>query len=323
VTDSPAPAPGIVVLEDRPCPLGCPTDDHLVTVGWDRLNGGPGRFRVVRCRTCGLMRTNPRPAPESMGLFYPDDYGPYVGTRVSATSGAREGWVRRVVRGVFRFNAQVLPRRRPGRLLEIGCASGAFLHEMAARGWEVEGIEFSATAAAAARKLGYRVRSGSLESVTDVDPGYDLVVGWMVLEHLHEPVAALRKLHEWTKPGSYLALSTPNAGSWERPLFGNRWYAFHLPAHLYHYTPRTIAAVLAAGGWKLERVFHQRLLGNLFGSLGYVLQDAGRFPRLGAKLSSLPERVRALNYVLYPLGVALASAGQTGRMTVWARRIDD
>src|SRR5437660_12675977 len=73
-----------LALESVPCPAGCPPMDEVVVRGRDRLHGLPGEFSVVRCRTCGLMRTNPRPDPESIAHFYPDEYGPYRDTRIVA-----------------------------------------------------------------------------------------------------------------------------------------------------------------------------------------------------------------------------------------------
>jgi hypothetical protein len=58
------------------CPLGCPPDDEPVLQAIDELHGLPGRFSVVRCRSCKLMRTSPRPTLESIGQYYPDPYGP-------------------------------------------------------------------------------------------------------------------------------------------------------------------------------------------------------------------------------------------------------
>src|SRR5436190_7312462 len=66
-----------LALEERPCPLGCAQADEPVLVARDRLHGRPGEFRVVRCRACGLMRTNPRPTAASIGRYYPDEYGPF------------------------------------------------------------------------------------------------------------------------------------------------------------------------------------------------------------------------------------------------------
>lgn len=318
--------PNTVVLEARPCPLGCDGADEPVLTGRDRIHGLPGEFSIVRCSGCGLMRTNPRPAPESIGYYYPDEYGPYIGTRVGAspkeevTSSRWKRWITNLLQA----RTEYLPPLPPtGRVLEIGCASGSFMHRMAEAGWEVEGIEPSSSAGEATRRLGFSVHIGSLESAPDPTSPYDLVVGWMVLEHLHEPVAALQKLHRWTKPGGWIALSVPNAGAAEFRIFRDAWYALHLPNHLYHYTPKTLSAVLRRGGWAVERVHHQRTLANLMASTGYRLQDNGRTGGLTTALLEFPEVPGRKSYYLYPLAYLLSLLGQTGRMTVWARRMND
>lgn len=321
--------PAELASESRPCPLGCPPSDETVLIGRDRLHGLPGEFRVVRCRECGLLRTDPRPTPEAMSFYYPADYGPYVYTQVAGEGEVRDdrpAWRRRlsrVVQSAVRVNAERLPRIEPGRMLEIGCASGAFLHRMAKAGWEVDGIEFSDSAAASARGLGYRIYAGSLETAPDPPEQYDLIVGWMVFEHLHDPVRALEKLRTWIRPRGWLVLSVPNSGSAEFALFREAWFALHLPNHLYHPSARTVAKLLERGGWQMERIFYHRDLRNLLGSLAYVLEDRGILPRVAKRFREFPERGGRLSLLLHPLAVVLASLGQTGRMTVWARKRDD
>jgi 2-polyprenyl-3-methyl-5-hydroxy-6-metoxy-1,4-benzoquinol methylase len=312
--------PPQVQLESCPCLLDCQPDDELVLVGRDRIHNLPGEFHVVRCRTCGLMRTNPRPTLETIGFYYPAEYGPYRSTRVQPTE-SPPLWKRMVIQG-FPLNTERLPSLKPGRMLEVGCASGAFLHSMARRGWEVEGLEASPSAAEAAQALGYPVHTGSLEYAPEPADSYNLVVGWMVLEHLHDPVTALRKLHRWTQTDGWLVLSVPNAGSLEFCIFKDAWYALHLPNHLYHYTPQTLKAVLAAGGWQTKRIFHQRVLGNLVASVGYILQDRGFQNRITKLLLAFPE-TGSLQYPVYPLALLLSLFEQTGRMTVWARKLHD
>ena len=95
-----------VALEDLGCPLDCPRSDETILTGRDLINGLPGTFTIVRCRTCGLMRTNPRPTPDSMGFFFPDDYGPYLGTQVQTTA------PRRKLFASLRKAARKLPDRR-------------------------------------------------------------------------------------------------------------------------------------------------------------------------------------------------------------------
>jgi 2-polyprenyl-3-methyl-5-hydroxy-6-metoxy-1,4-benzoquinol methylase len=318
-----------VIMESRPCPLGCAPDDEVVLMGHDRLYGLPGEFQVVRCRACSLIRTDPRPTPATMSFYYPDNYGPYESTRLNrakATGGGRPSRIRifgRSLKRLFKLNVDSLPRLRPGRLLEIGSASGAFMHRMAGAGWEVQGIEFSETAASSARALGYPVYAGALEDAPEPQSKYDLVVGWMVLEHLHDPVKALRKLHDWTNAGGWLVVSLPNAGSFELPVFKSAWFHLHLPHHLYHYNERTLCKVMEAGGWTIKKVFHQRLVSDLLASVGYALLDRGLFSWLAHRLVSFPEWEGNLYLVLYPFAYVLSILGQSGSMTVWATRRDD
>lgn len=314
--------PPEVVLQYTHCSLGCPKDDEVILTGCDLIHNLPGEFTVVKCRNCGLMRTNPRPTPETMGFYYPDDYGPYLGTQIPLKQPSSiKRLIKPAVKWIFNFNTKLFPQLPPGRLLEVGCASGSFLHERAGAGWQVEGIEFSAKAAHAATRRGYRVHAGPLETAPEPDQPYDLIVGWMVLEHLHDPVECLCKLSQWAKPGAWLVLSIPNAASLEFHFFKERWYGLHLPNHLCHFTPETLAQVLQAGGWSMERIYHQRTLTNLIVSTGYVLRDKG-YAKLGQKLIDFPLRSSGWSYALYPLAWLLSLFGQTGRMTVWAKKSD-
>jgi len=314
--------PKSVMLENTTCTLGCEKNDELILSGHDLLHNLPGNYIIVKCCTCGLMRTNPRPTPDTIGFYYPDNYGPYIGTQVPQVETSRISGIKKLlkpfVNRIFIFNTQRLPSLIPGRLLEIGCASGSFLHQMARRGWQVQGIEFSEKAAQAAEQLGYRVHAGPLETAPKPDDSFDLIVGWMVLEHLHDPIGSLQRLRDWAKPGAYLAVSVPNADSLEFRLFKDKWYALQLPTHLHHFTPSTLEKVLSAGGWTLEKIHHQRVLSNLFASTGYVLREKG-YAKFGQKLIDFPEQAGRWQFVLYPLAWLLSVFGQTGRMTVWAR----
>jgi len=266
------------------------------------------------------MRTNPRPTPEAIAHYYPDNYGPYIGTQVRPPNSDShvKKWVKHLVKKVFNFNTTNLPPLPPGRLLEVGCASGAFLHKMASQGWHVQGIEISEKAAQSAVSHGYQVHVGPLETAPEPNDRFDLIVGWMVLEHLHDPIRALQKLHKCAKPNAWLVLSVPDAGSLEFRIFKERWYALQLPSHLQHFTVETLRRVLEAGNWKLARVCYQRVLTNLIASVGYFLRDNG-CARLGAALINMPQKPAVWSYALYPLAWLLSAFGQTGRMTIWAR----
>lgn len=314
--------PQEVALEDNPCPHGCNAGDTELIEATDRINGRAGRFSIVRCNRCGLIRTNPRPTAESIGYYYPDNYGPYLGTKVSVAS-VRPRVIRRLIKQLIDFRSEVIPDLPPGRALEIGCASGGFLAKLAARGWGVVGVEFSPIAADAARQSGFTVYQGAIESVDLSDQTFDLVVGWMVIEHLHHPISALQKLHGAAAPGAWLVLSTPNcAGGLER--FGADWFPLHVPNHLFHFTQETINTLLHAGGWEMRRCMLQRVLIDIPLSLALVLQSKNALPWLSKMLLRLPNGKAGLifNLMCYPLALLFALLGKGSRMTVWAQRKD-
>jgi SAM-dependent methyltransferase len=255
-----------------------------------------------------------------MKVFYPESYGPHVDTQVEARRTSRRARLGRIIRRVSNIDTHTIPALRPGRLLEIGCGSGSYLAEMRAQGWHVSGIEPSETAAARARAHGLDVHAGCIDTAPEPTAPYDLVVAWMAIEHLHDPVGVLRAVARRTRAGGVLALSAPNAAALERRLFGSAWYALDVPRHLYHFTPRTLSLVLQRSGWEMARILHQPILGNAVASVGNVLSDAAILPGLSARLRSFPHSGRRWNYVLYPLASILAWLGQTGRMTVWAGR---
>lgn len=317
--------PAGVIIEEASCPLGCPANDETVLTGRDRLHNLPGEFRMVKCRTCGLMRTSPRPTAETIGVYYPEDYAPHQEISTPVRSTPKPLWRRvgRVVYNALPFHTENIPDIPPGRMLEIGCGSGAFLRGMMEKGWVAEGVEFSPQAAERARALGCSVYAGPLETAPGPAEPYDLIVGWMVLEHLHNPVAALRQLRRRLKPGGWLVLSLPDAGALEFRIFKDAWYALQLPTHLFHFTPETLAMVLERGGWQLKKLYHQRNLGNLAASAGYVMRDSRPESVLAEALIRFPERPGIWKTALFPVSFILSIFGQTGRMTAWAQLSDE
>ena len=97
-----------VMLENVTCPLGCSKSDEVILTGCDLLHDLPGEFTVVKCRTCGLMRTNPRPTSDTIGFYYPDNYGPYLGTQVRQSKPNRISDIKKLlkpfVNRVINFN---------------------------------------------------------------------------------------------------------------------------------------------------------------------------------------------------------------------------
>jgi len=301
---------------------------HVVTTQ-SYVHPAPGRggerFAVVRCRSCGLMFTNPRPTEDEIGPYYVGysvhDPGDQAADVPLAPRPRAPGLLARAL-GLGNPGLPELPAG--ARVLEIGCAAGAFLASLRDRGWCLEGIEPSPTAAAYARDVrGLDVRCGTIETVDLPEAAFDLVFAWHVVEHFAHPVRTLTAIRRVLKPGGLLCLSLPNAGAIEARIFGSYWGAWDPPLHYYHFTPASISAVLEKAGFAVTDIQHQRNVANIAQSLGAFLRDRRAGSALGRYLLRFGEGVpheATITAVTKPLAVLLAAMRQGGRITVVGRR---
>ncbi|MBB1059130.1 class I SAM-dependent methyltransferase [Marilutibacter spongiae] len=247
----------------------------------DRLGRIPGSWGFLECTACGALNLAPRPTLEAVGKAYPGDYvthddgagvaarddgdGPvwrsingYLNMRFGANRKAASrlgGWCVGLLWPV-RFQLDYFFRHlppTPGRLLDVGCGNGAFLSRAADAGWTVEGIEPDPQAAAVARRTGFNVWEASLEDVSPTQP-FDRITLSHVLEHLHEPGAALQRMRGWLKPGGEIWLAVPNPGGPGHRYFGRNWFSLDPPRHLCLPTSRQLLAMLADAGFDSARL---------------------------------------------------------------------
>jgi len=113
--------------------------------------------------------------------------------------------------GFFRLVERDLPA--PGRSLDAGCGHGAIVCELAARGFAAHGFDVSRFVVEETRRanpdLAERFVVGALPAVPFAG-SFDLVTCLEVLEHLPEPVVALRSLAACLSDGGRLIATTPN-----------------------------------------------------------------------------------------------------------------
>lgn len=333
--------------------VSCPLCDEPACQDW--LSGTDvrcrlsGTFTIVRCQRCSHRYLNPQPADESLAACYPSDYAPHLAPPIApATASASSQsdiplthpwylrWLPlRHVPGLRQLyywltddRTQPVPRPRTvspdsiPQALELGCAGGAWLMKLQAAGWSVCGVELCDGPAAAARKAGLNVFTGTLDTQYLEPQSCDLVAAWMVLEHTPRPRKTLEQIRRLLKPDGQLLFSIPNAACLEARLFGSAWYSLDLPRHLQHFDPATIVTLLQQAGYDRIVIEHHRTLIGAWGSMGILLNRLLPGNSLARWLQRYPEQPRLLLQLLSaPLAILLAWCRQGPGLTVSARRV--
>lgn len=238
---------GPVLIQDVVCAV-CGADDTCSVLFHDELSlrsRSRTRWRIVRCRNCGLVYVNPRARQDPEAGYTDDEYG-FARSHLADLGTDGRPHALRVL--------DDLGREPPGRLLDVGCATGEFLLEARRRGWDTFGVEMSPYAAAVARRRGLDVRVGSLSDARLPPGGFDAVTLLDVIEHLRDPKAELREIHRLMKAGGRLIVETPNWRSIYRVLLRGRWAALQPRLHLLYFDAWTLGRLLQSSGFEVGSV---------------------------------------------------------------------
>ena len=330
-------------MEQTACPL-CGSSHGTVCLTQYDVNLGrePDRpFTLLRCNECRFRYLSPRPSPDEIGIYYPTEYYPpaelqqrkavdrffkrlsrrvkqgireeFYGYPAAPRSvGVRmlrkallspQYWYRRLV------GREMLPYRGQGRLLDVGCGPGRLLQDLRDQGWDVFGVDFSTVAVERARSMGLNVRHGTLQSAAFDESFFDVVLFNHSLEHMYDPINALKEARRILKPGGVLVLHLPNAGSTEARVFGKWWVSWDLPRHLLHFDPVTVQRLVKTAGFEKESIQTSLSKSSFLGSVDYVYEHVLKTSRRHGSM------LRHLSAVLC---VILGHLGSGGELKVYA-----
>jgi len=181
-----------------------------------------------------------------------------------------------------------------GRALDIGCGPAVMEEALAARGFEVHGLDLSARmieqgkARIAARGLkGCTLEVGDVTRLGAADGFYDAVLAMGVLEYLPDYGTALREIHRVLRPGGVAVLTVPN-----------RLSPYHVARRAY--TALRAYAGRPYGGAPAVNSCVPRRLDRLLAALGF------------RKLAS-----RGCNFIFFPLHEKLPRASVALNRALW------
>ena len=117
-----------------------------------------------------------------------------------------------------KYILKMLSNHRGGRVLDVGCGSGAMLLELHERGYEVFGADLSSSMIRNVRELFTAFCAPSpilavadLEHIPFTDEFFDIIICAGVIEYLERDENALKELSRVLKPGGLAFITVTNA----------------------------------------------------------------------------------------------------------------
>lgn len=285
----------------QPCPCAQPADES--SVAWhprrlfaarDYVTGDA--FTVVECPQCGLVRTQPRLSAAALAKYYPKSYHGAAGARRFPSV---VEWLQNCLYAGRAARVERAAGGRPGRVLDVGCGRGHLLRAFQRRGWQVAGTEIDQhTAELVRRETGADIRPGLLEAFGAADGGFDAVVLWHVLEHLHDPAQVLRDCARLLGPTGVLFVGVPDFRSWEARIGGNKWFHLDVPRHVTHFSRPVLRDLLRQAGFAVLAESSLAPEYDLFSFIQTALN------RLGLRHNVLYNALRSGAARLFPMAAA-------------------
>lgn len=206
--------------------------------------GDHDQFRFYRCRRCTLVLYD-----TSTGV----NQEKYVMSKIDPAAPTRQNRGHRQTYAFIRRH-----RLPPGRMLDLGCGDGIVLHLARQDGWQVHGIElFPEQVALVRQTFGLDVETSDIEGFRGPPGSWDVVLLTHVLEHLPDPVGALRKIRDLLAPGGIGVLEFPNIDALDAKLrralrrwhvHRHRYRADYVPGHVQEFCRASFAFAAEQAG---------------------------------------------------------------------------
>jgi len=215
-----------------------------------------GQWDIGECIVCGFARINPLPARESRPEHYSEE-------RIIKRNVKKKTPLQRFSRAMKRLSNRAIKRNKSeifynkflhylpprSKVLDVGCGDGSFLR-LAKKQFACTGIEISEYLAALARKQDdIKVMVGNFLATDFANEKYGGITLISLLEHLDDPMQAIKKCFDLMDNGGVLLMKTVNYGCLNRRIKREGWTGFRPPDHIIYFNPSNLKRLLSKIGF--------------------------------------------------------------------------
>jgi 2-polyprenyl-3-methyl-5-hydroxy-6-metoxy-1,4-benzoquinol methylase len=216
---------------------------------------------IDECGACGFAKIDPMPIREDRAECYSEQ-------KVIERNVKRKSYLQKFSRFLKRLFSKITKRDKNAifynklnrylsprsRVLDIGCGDGSFMCK-AKDSFACTGIEISDYLASSARRHpGIKVITGNFLNTEFKGEEYDGVTLISILEHLDDPLQAVKKCFEFLGSGGVLLMKTVNYNCLNRRIKKENWTGFRPPDHVVYFNPSNLELLLTKAGFKKIKI---------------------------------------------------------------------
>jgi 2-polyprenyl-3-methyl-5-hydroxy-6-metoxy-1,4-benzoquinol methylase len=215
-------------------------------------------FTIIKCRTCDLLITSPRPDQSEIGKYYQSSN--YI-SHTTATSSLFDV-VYKIARAftllwkIKLLKENIKHNTNPQKILDIGCGTGEFLAKCKQKGFSITGVEPSDVARANAEKETEQHIYSSLENVQGT---FDCITLWHVLEHVHDLNHYVTELKNKLSKNGTIFIAVPNHECRDAQFYKEQWAGYDVPRHLWHFNRKSMTTLINNHSLRLQKVLPMKL----------------------------------------------------------------
>lgn len=163
-------------------------------------------FSYHVCASCNSIYTNPHLKDGILESLYRDGtYQVYQNSLVKSGSKIRKGVLEK-----RKFNqiSSLVNKKNP-RILDVGCGRGTFLEICEKQNWISEGVE---TSGIVSNNKNIKIYNDDFNTMI-FEKKYDVITFWGVLEHMFDPIFAIKKAKNLLNENGLISFEVPSSDS--------------------------------------------------------------------------------------------------------------
>lgn len=245
------------------CRFEGPHQEHSVR---EMMIGFRSTFTYSQCSNCGCLQLIDPPL--TMENFYPNDY--YSLKSHHPQKGGLRKWLKNRKNAyalwgndsIGRLVNAIKPNKsislltglhlsKEHAILDVGCGTGLLLNDLKDLGFKnVKGID-PYIANTLQYSNGLVIEKKHLE---EMEGNWDLIMFHHSLEHMPDPIRAMKKVHQLLNPGGHCLVRVPVADSFAWEKYKENWVQIDAPRHYHIFTNKSMHWI--ANWCELELTHH-------------------------------------------------------------------